>query len=79
MFVAANAGVSDAVDLLKPLLQSFNVSAGDLIQFAGAVGVTNCPGAPSLPVFVGRPDATQPAPDNLVPQPFGQALFMPFF
>lgn len=26
------------------------------IQFAGAVGVSNCPGAPALPVFIGRPN-----------------------
>ena len=40
------------------------------IQFAGAVGVSNCPGAPQLNVFIGRPDATQPAPDLTVPEPF---------
>ena len=26
------------------------------IQFAGALGVSNCPGAPRLPVFLGRPN-----------------------
>ncbi|PSS35496.1 hypothetical protein PHLCEN_2v1551, partial [Hermanssonia centrifuga] len=36
------------------------------IQFAGAVGVANCLGAPQLPVFI----ATQPAPDKTVPEPF---------
>ena len=40
------------------------------IQLAGAIGVSNCPGAPRLAVFVGRPDATQPAPDLTVPEPF---------
>ena len=39
-------------------------------MFAAAVGVANCPGAPQLDVFLGRADATQPAPDGLVPEPF---------
>ena len=41
------------------------------IQFAGAVGVSNCPGAPQLEFLLGRPAATQPAPDKTVPEPFG--------
>ena len=32
--------------------------------------MANCPGAPRLAVFVGRQDATQPAPDLTVPEPF---------
>ena len=40
------------------------------IQFAGAIGVSNCPGAPQLDVFVGRIDATMPTPDGTVPEPF---------
>ncbi len=32
--------------------------------------MSNCPGAPRLDVFVGRKDATQPAPDGTVPEPF---------
>ncbi|KAI9062857.1 class II peroxidase [Trametes sanguinea] len=40
------------------------------IQFAGAIGASNCAGAPQLAAFVGRKDATQPAPDGLVPEPF---------
>lgn len=40
------------------------------IQFAAAIGVSNCPGAPRLNVFVGRTDATQAAPDLTVPEPF---------
>ena len=40
------------------------------IQLAGAIGVSNCPGAPRLDVFIGRPDANQPAPDLTVPEPF---------
>ena len=66
---AANNGVDDAIDNLKPLLQSFNVTAGDLIQFAGAVAVSNCPGAPRLQFLAGRPNATHAAAMGLVPKP----------
>ncbi len=41
------------------------------IQFAGAVGLAQCPGAPQLEFLLGRKDATQPANDGLVPEPFG--------
>lgn len=67
--LAANNGVDDAIDLLSPLLHTFDVSAGDLIQFAGAVGVSNCPGAPRLQFLAGRPNATHPAKLGLVPKP----------
>ena len=42
------------------------------IQFAGAVALSLCPGAPRLEFMLGRKDATQPAPDGLVPEPFGE-------
>ncbi|TDL25715.1 manganese peroxidase 3 [Rickenella mellea] len=66
----ANNGIDDSVDSLKPYLTKFpNVTAGDLIQFAGAVGVGNCPGAPRLQFLAGRPNATIPADDGTVPEP----------
>ncbi|EJD05363.1 manganese peroxidase 1 [Fomitiporia mediterranea MF3/22] len=65
----ANAGVDDGVDALAPFLQTHNVTAGDLIQFAGAVGTTNCPGAPKLQFLAGRANATAPASDGTVPLP----------
>lgn len=40
------------------------------IQFAGAVGVSNCPGAPQLSFFLGRPPPAAASPDLLVPEPF---------
>ncbi|KAH8116590.1 manganese peroxidase 3 [Phellopilus nigrolimitatus] len=64
-----NAGTDDGVDALAPFLQNHSVSAGDLIQFAAAVGLTNCPGAPQLQFLAGRPNATIPADDGTVPQP----------
>lgn len=41
------------------------------IQFAGAVALTNCPGAPRLQFLAGRPDAKFPSPPLLVPSPAG--------
>ncbi|KIJ46873.1 class II peroxidase [Sphaerobolus stellatus SS14] len=66
---SANNGISDSVDALLPFLATHPVTAGDLIQFAGAVALTNCPGAPKLEFLAGRPNATAPAPDGLIPEP----------
>ncbi|KAF8518780.1 substrate-free manganese peroxidase [Gautieria morchelliformis] len=66
----ANLGISDSVEFLTPVLQRHpTITAGDLIQFAGAVAITNCPGAPRLEFLAGRPNATAPAPDGLIPEP----------
>ncbi|OBZ74439.1 Manganese peroxidase 3 [Grifola frondosa] len=54
----ANLGVDEIVNEQAP------------IQFAGAVGLSNCPGAPQLDFFFGRPPAIAPAPDLTVPEPF---------
>ncbi|KAF8506475.1 heme peroxidase [Gautieria morchelliformis] len=66
----ANLGISDSVELLTPFLHNHTqVSAGDLIQFAAAVAIGNCPGAPKLEFMARRPNATAPAPDGLIPEP----------
>ena len=39
------------------------------IQFAGALSLTLCPGAPQVQFVIGRPDPLAPAPDFIVPQP----------
>lgn len=65
----ANLGINDAVAFLTPFFDNHNVTAGDLVQFAAAVGLTQCPGAPGLEFMAGRPNAKQPAPDGLVPEP----------
>ncbi|KZT40906.1 manganese peroxidase 2 [Sistotremastrum suecicum HHB10207 ss-3] len=65
----ANNGIDDSVDALSPFLATHNVTAGDLIQFAGAVGITNCPGAPRLQFLAGRPNALIPADIGTVPEP----------
>jgi len=68
-FFFANIGIIDSVDFLLPILANNNVSAGDLVQFAGAVAVSQCPGAPQLEFLAGRSNVTQLPPDGLVPQP----------
>ncbi|KAK0431800.1 RBPa precursor [Armillaria borealis] len=54
----------------KPFIARHNITAGDFIQLAGAVGLTNCPGAPRLTFLFGRPAAIEPGQDKLVPEPF---------
>ena len=39
------------------------------IQFAGAVGVSNCAGGPRLQFLAGRSNISRPSPDLLVPEP----------
>lgn len=69
-----NIGISVPVSLLVPVQARHpQVTAGDLIQFAGAVALTNCPGAPRIEFLAGRPDATAPASDGTVPIPFSDA------
>lgn len=43
------------------------------IQFAGAVGLSNCPGSPRLPFYAGRPDPVAPSPPSLIPFPTDDA------
>ncbi|KAF7799803.1 hypothetical protein EIP86_011045 [Pleurotus ostreatoroseus] len=67
---AANIGIADAVNNLIPFLYGYpTISAGDLVQFAGAVALSNCPGAPRLEFLAGRPNAVAPAVDGLIPLP----------
>ncbi|TDL26243.1 manganese peroxidase [Rickenella mellea] len=67
---AANNGIDEIADDLRPVADAHGKSYGDIIQFAGAVGVANCAGAPRLKFLAGRPNATAPAPDGTVPDPF---------
>ncbi|THH27727.1 hypothetical protein EUX98_g6452 [Antrodiella citrinella] len=66
----ANNGIDEIVEKQKPFIARNNITAGDFIQFAGAIGVSNCPGAPQLNFHLGRPSATAAAPDLTVPEPF---------
>jgi len=66
----ANLGTDDIVNAQAPLVAKHNISMADFIQFAGATGVSNCPGAPRLQFMFGRVDATFHAVDKTVPEPF---------
>ncbi|KAF7317425.1 Peroxidase [Mycena chlorophos] len=68
----ANAGLDDPIDTEAPFITKHKVTPGDFIQFAGAVSLSLCPGAPQVGFFMGRPPpkAPAPAPDGLVPEPF---------
>ncbi|EIW53199.1 prepropeptide lignin peroxidase [Trametes versicolor FP-101664 SS1] len=65
-----NIGLDEIVALQQPLFERHNLSHADFLHFAGAIAASNCAGAPQLVAYVGRKDATQPAPDGLVPEPF---------
>jgi len=64
-----NLGTDAAVEDMRTFATKWNVTFGDIIQFAGAVALSGCPGAPRVPVFVGRPPATVAAALGLVPAP----------
>ncbi|KAF8881785.1 hypothetical protein BD779DRAFT_996833 [Infundibulicybe gibba] len=68
----ANGGIDGIVEVQRPFITAHKsvLSTGDFIQFAGAVGVSNCPGAPRLSFQMGRPEAVAASPDLLVPEPF---------
>ena len=64
------------VKLFDLSYKRLHLSTPNSIQFAGALGVSNCPGAPRLDFLLGRPAPTQPAPDLTVPEPFGQYTYI---
>ncbi|KAM5537513.1 hypothetical protein V8D89_008840 [Ganoderma adspersum] len=65
----ANVGVDEIVEEQRPFALKHKVSFGDFIQFAGAVGVSNCAGGPRLQFLAGRSNISRPSPDLLVPEP----------
>ncbi|KAI0791905.1 versatile peroxidase VPS1 [Abortiporus biennis] len=68
MGYVANHGVDEIVELQRPFAIKHEVSFADFIQFAGAVGLTHCPGSPRLQFFTGRSNQTIfPAPDGTLP------------
>jgi len=68
----ANAGLDDVLDDVGPFLLKYAdvLSPGDFIQFAGALSLVNCPGAPRVKFLLGRPQPKAASPPNLVPEPF---------
>ncbi|KAJ7743435.1 manganese peroxidase 1 precursor [Mycena maculata] len=67
---AANLGIADAFNLEAPFIAKHNISVADFIQFSAAVSLTQCPGVLRPTFMFGRVDATFPAPEGTVPEPF---------
>ncbi|CAK7203843.1 hypothetical protein SEUCBS139899_006592 [Sporothrix eucalyptigena] len=51
----------------------YGASMADLIQLAAMTAVVSCPGGPRMRFYVGRVDNTNPAQDNLLPDPLSGA------
>ncbi|KAJ6460082.1 heme peroxidase [Mycena vitilis] len=66
----SNVGLESIVAAERAVADAHNVSYGDIVQFAAAVGVRNCEMGPRIPFMAGRPSATKEAPEFLVPEPF---------
>jgi len=64
---AENNGLQAISDLLGSLAAQFDVGVGDMFQFAAAHATATCPLGPRIRTWVGRPDATQASPPNLLP------------
>ncbi|KAJ8481169.1 hypothetical protein ONZ45_g4163 [Pleurotus djamor] len=65
----ANGGIDDIVEVQRPFAIKHGVSFGDFIQFAGAVGTSNCAGGPHLEFLAGRSNISRVSPDLLIPEP----------
>ena len=64
---AENRGLEDIAQKMKRQAKKHGVGVADLIQFAANTGTVLCPLGPRVRTFVGRDDATQAAPDGLLP------------
>ncbi|KAJ7936731.1 heme peroxidase [Mycena leptocephala] len=69
-FSPKGLGADETIDAQRPFAINHKVSFGDFIQFAGAIGITNCAGAPRLEFLAGRLNISRPSPPGLVPEPF---------
>jgi cytochrome c peroxidase len=68
----ANDGLDDVLDDVGPFFLKYQdvLSPGDFVQFAGALSLAACPGAPQVQFLLGRPQPKAASPPNLVPEPF---------
>ncbi|KAF8870898.1 fungal versatile peroxidase from pleurotus Eryngii [Gymnopilus junonius] len=71
----ANDGLDDVLDDVGPffLKHSNALTPGDFIQFAGALSLAQCAGAPRVQFALGRPPPRAASPPDLVPEPFDSA------
>ncbi|CAI6340055.1 unnamed protein product [Periconia digitata] len=68
-----NSGLAGWRNKVKELVKKFDVGVADFVQFAATHAAVSCPLGPHMRVFVGRPDSSRTAPENLIPSPFGTA------
>jgi hypothetical protein len=64
---AENAGLSGTCTKLMDWTNKFNVGAADMIQFAAAIAIAECPLGPTVKAWAGRKDSSTSAPLNSVP------------
>lgn len=62
-----NNGLQGIIALLRSVQAKHGVGFADLVQFASTHATVTCPLGPRVRTFVGRKDATQAAPDGLLP------------
>ncbi|RDW88476.1 hypothetical protein BP6252_00508 [Coleophoma cylindrospora] len=65
-----NNGLQAVIVKLQAVRKKYQVGAADLIQFAANHATVTCPLGPRVRTFVGRKDATQAAPQGLLPSMF---------
>ncbi|KAH6669834.1 ligninase LG6 precursor [Halenospora varia] len=63
----SNRGLEAVANTLGQLAKKSEVRVADMIQFAAAHAVVTCPLGPRMRTFIGRKEATQAAPDGLLP------------
>ncbi|KAG4440801.1 hypothetical protein IFR05_003729 [Cadophora sp. M221] len=64
---AENNGLQDIIIKMQKVATKWKVGLADLVQYAANHAVVTCPLGPRVRTFVGRKDATQPAPPGLLP------------
>lgn len=66
-FRAENGGLEEILVKLRKVQKKYKVGYADLVQFAATHATVTCPLGPRIRTFVGRKDATQAAPNDLLP------------
>jgi hypothetical protein len=64
---AENAGLAGTCTQLMDWTNKFNVGAADMIQFAAAIAIAECPLGPTVKAWAGRRDSSTSAPVGSVP------------
>ncbi|WYZ45871.1 hypothetical protein EsH8_IX_000096 [Colletotrichum jinshuiense] len=65
-----NRGLQNIAGALKDLAGRYNVTAADMIVFAGNAAIFLCPGGPKVRTYIGRADNTNSAKAGGLPSPF---------